>query len=567
MSALTAMGILCHPIGLAAQRGECNGRIVSRIEISRRPPFASIRDQEPWDNPVARFATRLHAITKSNVIKRYLLLKPGDVCTTRRLLESGRILRAQPFLAEAEVQAVTDDSGGVVIQVTTVDEVSLLLDGNVSARSPHIRHIGAGMTNLGGNGVYAGLQWRYSEIGRDAFGARAVDYQFLGKPYHLEVEAIRNDFGSDWFAVASQPFLTDLQKISWRMAVGKSDGYRHFQRSEPVVRPSLWYARSWGDIGAVARVGPPGEVGMLGISLSGEREIPGAAPVVILPDGVFPDTSTVLSQRYQDHHVTRINLLAGYRRVEYIRVTGFETLEALQDVRTGLEAALLIGKGIPVLGGEENDLFVSTDVYFGMGNPNSFAALEIMGEARKPQTGRWDGTLSSSRVAYYNHPGKRHTLVASAEWSGAWRVRLPFQLTFSDKEGGLRGYRKSVAGGSRRLIASAEERYHIGRFHPFASLSTAAFVEVGRLWEGHAPFGVTTPFSPTLGVSLLAAIPPRSHRLSRLDVAFPLRQSIAGSRWEVRFTNSDLTRVFWREPSDIRFHRERSIPTSIFNYP
>jgi hypothetical protein len=303
------------------------------------------------------------------------------------------------------------------------------------------------------------------------------------------------------------------------------------------------------------------------LSLSSEREFPGEKPVVILPNGVFADTSEVLMGRYQDHHVTRINALAGFRHIEFKRVTGFETLEAQQDIGFGEEVALIIGKGFQALGGVDSDMFLSTDIYLATGHERSFAAFEITGEGRRPSSGRWDGILSSGRVAYFNRPAERHSFIASAEWTGGWRVRLPFQLALNDREGGMLGYRRSLAAGSRRLITSLEERYHLGRIGPWASLSGAAFVETGRLWAGHAPFGTTTPTAATVGVSLLAALPPRSHRLSRLDIAIPLNAGLAGSKWQIRFTNSDLTRIFWREPNDLHFHRERSVPTSIFNYP
>ena len=42
---------------------------------------------------------------------------------------------------------------------------------------------------------------------------------------------------------------------------------------------------------------------------------------------------------------------------------------------------------------------------------------------------------------------------ASAEWSGGWRSRVPFQLRLGEKSGGVRGYvRSDVVGGQRALV-------------------------------------------------------------------------------------------------------------------
>ena len=74
----------------------------------------------------------------------------------------------------------------------------------------------------------------------------------------------------------------------------------------------------------------------------------------------------------------------------------------------------------------------------------------------------------------------------------------------------------------------------------------------GRAAEWHAP--------------RLVAVPTRSKRLWRLDVAFPLSDDPHAS-WELRLSSRDATRVFWREPDDMQRGREASIRSSIFAQP
>ena len=73
------------------------------------------------------------------MIRRYLALQLGDRCTEVRRAESERILRAQPFLADATVLAYDDGQGGVTLNVTTVDEVSLILGVGIGGGSGIIR--------------------------------------------------------------------------------------------------------------------------------------------------------------------------------------------------------------------------------------------------------------------------------------------------------------------------------------------------------------------------------------------------------------------------------------------
>ena len=60
----------------------------------------------------------------ARLVRRFLLLEPGDACAELRRAESERILRAQPFIAEARVFVVANGEGGVDVEVKTSDETS-----------------------------------------------------------------------------------------------------------------------------------------------------------------------------------------------------------------------------------------------------------------------------------------------------------------------------------------------------------------------------------------------------------------------------------------------------------
>jgi len=68
------------------------------------------------------------------------------------------------------------------------------------------------------------------------------------------------------------------------------------------------------------------------------------------------------------------------------------------------------------------------------------------------------------------------------------------------------------------------------------------------------------------GISLLVAVPPRSKRLFRLELGYPLSHD-PHAKFEIRMSVADLTRVFWDEPSDVKRSRESTVPASIFNWP
>jgi hypothetical protein len=541
----------------------CKGERVTRIDIDANPPFR-IEGNTIWQR-AGRFASKQHMTTRESVIRRYLALQLGDRCTEVRRAESERILRAQPFIADANVIAYSDGDGGVVLSVATVDEVSLILGLGLSSKAPTVRSFLLGEDNLMGSALHLEGQWKTANL-RDIYGGKLIDYQFLGRPYQLRLEGGRRELGSDWSTELSHPFLTDLQRLSWRSTAGATNYYFHFRR-KGVDQSSLQLRRSYSDIGGVVRIGPPlGRLALVGGSISFEDEDPASSPVVITADGVLPDTSSALINRYTKHQTARLNALWGVRNVKFLRVTGFDALEGTQDLRTGVQVATLLGKGVTFLRGKENDLFASTELYGGMATPFSYLAVDVAGEGRRAENGNWDGVLAHGRGALYLKPFNRQTFVTDVAWSGGWKQRIPFQLTFADRDGGLRGFRSSDVGGAKRLIARTEDRYLVGRYKDLASIGLAGFFEAGKIWAGDSPFGVTTPISATVGFSVLAASPPQSRRTFRADFAFPVRGTGRHGA-EVRLTVSDYTRIFRVEPRDIYSNRERSIPATVFNWP
>lgn len=561
--AVTALPAGAQPVGREAV--ECRGQPITTITIETRPPFTP--DPSDFITRTARAVRTIHATTRRSVVRRYLALSEGMPCNELRRAESERILRAQPFIADAAVIAYSDGPDAVAIHVTTVDELSLILDGSVSGSAPHIRGIRAGNANLFGSGLYGAAHWREGRGFRDGYGVRLAHHQLFGRPYMLEFDAVRRNVGHDVYVEASHPYLTELQRIAWRTHYGVRDGYTHFLRQSDTA---AWVAlrQIHGDVGGVIRLGGPGRLVLLGGSLSHERDTPGTEPVVLDHGTIRTDTAPSLVDRYPHRRQTRANALFGFRDLRFMQVIGFQSLDGVQDVARGLQFSGLLGRGMTFLDKRsDRGIFASTALYGGFGSPTLFGSLDAMFEARREQDERrWLGVISSARFAVYTTPFPRHTIVSSTEWAGGWHSRVPFQLTFADREGGLRGFRDSRVGGGHRLVTRLEDRYLWGGFRRYATIGIAGFADVGKLWAGDVPYGVNSKVGASVGASLLASVPPRSQRLLRLDLAYPLNTDV-GRKAELRFTAVSTARLVWREPRDVRNARERSVPNNVFNWP
>ena len=551
------------PAGETRKPVACTGQRVNGIVIHAFAPTTAALRSVPV---IAEIARAVHATTRPDLIRRYLLMARGDTCTELRRSESERILRAQPFLADASVLAYPADSGAVDLEVRTIDETSAIIAGTITSATPFLTSARVGSSNFGGGGIYLVGNWRHDPNFRDGFGVRFTDYQLGALPYILNFEAQQDPLGNHIVLSSAHPFLTDLQSLAWSAVAGSTDDYVFYSTGED-IQHAFHSQRNFFDVGGLVRVGPPGRLSLFGASVSGEQEVPGLAPILVTPAGPLDDTTTVFANRYVQHRIARANLLWGVRDIGFVRVTGFDALTATQDIPVGFQLGTQFGRSLTVLGAHDDDVFMSGDLYVGVARENTAFRVQIQGEGRRSNDlNAWDGVITSGRATQYVKVADWQTAIASLEWSSGWRVRIPFALTLGAQRGGVRGYADEATPGGQRGIVRLEDRFLVGKPFGLGDAGLGFFADAGRLWAGDVLFGQSTPVRASVGFSVLASVPPRSARLWRLDLAVPINPA-GPRRLELRITSNDLTTFFWREPDDVQMAREKTVPTSIFTWP
>ncbi|MES2179689.1 MAG: hypothetical protein V4550_17655 [Gemmatimonadota bacterium] len=539
----------------------CAGQRIDDILIITAAPSVANLNRVP---ALQRLARALHATTRGELISRFLLLESGDKCSELRRAESERILRAQPFIADADIYVIPSDRGGVDLEVRTSDEASIVLGAALRGKAPMITSLLLGNANLGGEGVFAAAAWRYGEGFRNGFSGRLIDHQFSGETVVATLEGERASRGGTWRAELMRPFYTDLQRVAWRAQSGMTNTLVEFRRPDD-LRPQVSLERNYFDVGGIVRVGSPGHLSLFGLSVSGDDETSGTR-LTTGDTGVVTDRGG-LERAYPHHRVARANLLLGVRNIRFVRRDGLDALTATQDVPIGFQIGGLIGRSVSALGSKDDDMFMSADVYAGATSGMNLVRLQARGEARRQMgADNWDGILNTARLTYYLQSSTEHLHQVRVEWSGTYRQHTPFQLLFGIPEGGVRGFEKSDLAGGQRLVGHFEERFVLGQVLNQADAGIAFFSDIGRQWAGDVPFGTTTPIKGSVGLGILAAIPPRSGRMWRADIAFPLGSG-ANSRWTVILTNVDRASFVFREPRDVADIRDPTVPTSIFAWP
>lgn len=559
------LSVLAWPLGaqerVATERPRsihCDGLSVREVvvEPSTRPPIDG--DVPSLARPALRFAMQGRT-TRAEAVRPFLLFRVGDRCDLRRIRETERVLRAQPFLADAAVRVEADGAGGVRLVVTTVDEIPLLVGGSLAAGG--VSGLRYGSTNLGGNGTRALGEWSQGFAYRDGLRTELVLAHTMGRPHRLTVIGERTQLDQHVRVAWERPFWTTFQRTGWFVGTDVVDGHVRLVR-EGDLPLALPYRARRVDVGGVARVGGERLGLFAGPFVTHERRETFGMPRRVGDAGFEDDPDPVVAGRYGDFESSRASAVIGGRWLSFARAEGLDALEGPQDIGRGAQLALLGGVG---LGGNAGSRYLGADLFVGAGTPTSYIALRGSWEERHGSDRTTDG-LVSARLRWFLRTSPRGLWVLGGELAGAWDERRPFQFLLGDRDVGVRGFLNAHAVGAQRAVVRAEYRRLVGGIGRHASFAWSGFGDVGGVRAGDAPFGVTTDPQASVGAALLVAVPRQSRQLWRVEAAAPLGAQAPGSLvWRVGM--SSPWREFWRDPRDVAAMRAVIPPASLFGFP
>jgi hypothetical protein len=227
----------------------------------------------------------------------------------------------------------------------------------------------------------------------------------------------------------------------------------------------------------------------------------------------------------------RLMLVTGQRNVHFVRRHSIDTVNGNEDIRLGVEAEASFGPTLPVIS-DERDVAVGLRLFAaGEAAERFLIGGEFSFEGRRAYEAidglpEWHDMLGELDLWAYLRPSpeSRHTWVASVSALGGWHSRVPFQLSLGGVAG-LRGQPWHLDPGGRRVVGSVEYRANLGwPFPELLDLGTVTFVDVGQIWQGHAPFGEGSSLRASVGAGIRAAFPPGSRQTFRLDVGIPVER-------------------------------------------
>lgn len=415
--------------------------------------------------------------TRAEVIRRELLLVPGDTLDPVRLAESERNLRRLLFLGEPRIAVLPADDG-VELRVEVTDlyarALAPLVNGELGA-------LGYGITAMDYNLLGTGQQMRLTAQHDPVTGNRyelSHDLPRLG-PSLLAVSTslAAGKEGHDAIAEVTRPFRTLEDRRAWGLQVSSHEeiqrlyvaGARIAQYRDRLDGAAAWLTGSWGDR---LKIRPT-----LRLSLS-DRRFDEAISGTVLPQDrrrLLPAMGLTLWQ-------------PRYSQTRFVHALG-----PLEDLQTGSWASVLGGLSARALGSDRTFAFLQAHLSPRRAIGRGYALTSLYASGRWSEAGLHHLFLQAEGLAYLRI-GVAHSLALRLRADALHQPEDEAQLLLGLDQG-LRGYAPRQFDGTRRLLAAIEARPTLYRASRWV-LAGALFSEAGAAWtpgqtkaKGHGACG------------------------------------------------------------------------------
>ncbi len=508
--------LLCLSARAAAQTAPDSGPpqastsspIVQSVEISRRDIFDP--DERSW---YAKVANALHVQTRSRVIERELLFRPGQPYDSALVAESERNLRGLGLFRRVQIDSVHTDSG-VRMRVVTKDGWSTRADWRFRSVGSDIEFtIGLIEDNLLGTATLAGVRYRkLTDRTSVELGFRQPRL-FAGRVGLAAAYENRSD-GEVASMAVEQPFFSLTSRLAYRVEVDdRSERILRFFNGSDEAGDSLSRRYTLARAGmAWALRGSPQGFLRLGVAGQVVRDdyVPRGA------DGEFPRTVTgavgsFLVWNKADFLVTR-------------NVSGFGRDE---DVDLGTTIRVGANLAPKAFGYDRNGIGPLVVARTGLRIPGGFSYLEGLAGGLYNSAGLDSGAVQLAATAVVKPVGG-HVAIAHVE--GGWlKAPLPGQEFDLGLSSGPRAFQSHSFTGDRMVFATAEYRVTVmDDLLGLVGLGVAGFVDHGGAWYSGSPsrFGWDTGLGLRLGATRAATT-----EALRFDLAYRFENDAQGAGW------------------------------------
>jgi outer membrane protein assembly factor BamA len=473
------------------------------------------------------WANALHIRTRASVIRRQLLMKPGDTVNRALLEESERNLRALTFIKDAKILEVAGPDGQSDLLVRTQDTWTTQPQINFGSEGGESHFdVGFEEQNFLGYGKYVTYFLKRDKDGTShEMGYR--DPQILNTRLTLDTLFLTTPFGAEQHVSLARPFFSletrasggvnfdnvrsleksvenGLELTRYRLKRTNASvfgGVRLNEDLENIQRLSLRYRYSLDDFQAEA----------------------GTAP------GTLPE----------DNALAGPLLTWSLEQSDFIKETFIDRAERIEDINLGHVVSVGAGYSGRKLGATENSTPFSFLDSFGFGGEGPWFGLTsygVMGRynhySAEQIGGRPINTLYYANFNWYRHMLPEFPLTTVFHAESAY-VQNPDAENVLELGGntGLRGFKNESFTGNKSMLVNLEERFFVPYevFH-LAYLGGAMFIDAGQVQPAGAEFN-RKEIHANVGVGMRIGLTRSTGgSVYRIDVAYALGKINQGDR-------------------------------------
>jgi hypothetical protein len=498
-------------------RARCEGAVIRQVDVQCLDIFDPV--------PVGRFSgiysgmNKLHIRTRSSTVRSLVLVEPGQVWNSDRILETERLLRQVEYLEPAVIRSrLVNDSVDVQVvthdQWTTQPELNLERGGGVTYGS-----VGFSERNLLGMGLGLSLAYRNEPTGHTR-SAELSSRRLFGSQLEGQLKAASGTTGTSDAVALGEPFRSLDDPRSWSASWWRTNAEQLLFSSGSVVASFPFrFEQAMAERG-FGHVFPDGQVRRytLGMALYDRNY----GPTVASPNVpvTFPGGEEELKMRWAFGRAT-------FWTPHWIERRGIEMFDQVEDFDVGALVSLEGGMVMRMLGSTADEAIAKlrfetgTETRrFGFGYAHALMSTRIRGGPLE--------TLAHIDSRWIQQPSQSVTLVVAALGESADRAPREVQYIIGGLNG-LRAYPVQALAGTQVWRLNGETRWVAARdVLSLVSLGGAAFVDAARAW---GPGSNGEPWHHDAGFGLRLSFPHAAmHQVARFDVAFPLSPTRDGRR-------------------------------------
>jgi len=449
------------------------GSVIGEVRVVTQDIFDP--DKPGEDRWPFRLANQLHRATRPRIVERQLLFRPGDVFSPELVQESARLLRANDYLYDVDIQPVLRPDGKVDVEVTTRD-VWTLEGGASFSRSGGVNNTSFWTedTNLLGTGKELSVS-RIGTVDRTSNLVRFRDPNLLGSRARLTASYADNSDGGRTRFELEHPFYSLGTRWAAGLRTFRDDRIEQLYTAGKIAAGFTHrhdFLEVYGGLspGLVA-----GNAQRWKLGFTWSQDIFARSPK--FPKKLVPPPPDrklaypwIGFDSIQDRFVVERDL---------------NRFQRAEDLNLGRQLHFVLGYSTPTFGGDGERWIVQTAASAGWKpTARQLVLAQLGGSTRwaRGEDGGAEDLAAGGSLRWYARDFGDQLFYASLGADLAHRLDTEDQLLLGG-DSGLRGYPLRYQAGDRRVLLTLEQRFFSDRelFH-LVHLGGAAFFDAGQAW-------------------------------------------------------------------------------------